>query len=59
MIYQIKEFCSQQFKGDNLGCEDCPLLDKVSDTCILHSDIPGNWDVKKIKEVLENGASGS
>lgn len=51
MLLQLKEFCSEH------KCDECPLLDKDTDMCSLHIDIPGDWDVKKIKEVLENGSS--
>lgn len=52
MIYQLKQFCSEH------KCDTCPLLDKDTDMCSLHIDIPEDWDVKKIKEVL-NGSDNS
>ena len=55
MVYKIKQFCDEQQTQD--GCDNCPLLDKRADTCILHAELPCDWDVKKIKEVLNERTS--
>lgn len=49
MLYQIAKYCGEH------ECDTCPLLDKTADMCSLHSDIPRDWDIQKIKEVLLDG----
>ena len=44
-LEKIKKICS---KADT--CRSCPFND---DDCIFEA-MPENWDIKKIKEIIEN-----
>ena len=55
MIYNLIHFCKDRQKEG--GCDSCPLLDKVADTCELHATMPYEWDVQEIKEVIDGGSN--
>ena len=48
MLFQIKEYC-----GNHEDCDRCPLLDQTADCCYLHATMPEDWDIEKLRSLLD------
>ena len=42
-LLTIKGYC-----GKHISCGDCPLLDNENDLCVIHENMPIDWDVDRM-----------